>query len=128
MKRSVVCTVFVAGLVMTAGLASGAEPTGDVKARTSASPGMPKQGGSQGVPSATRGNERAGYVEAQEAEGRIGAIDEQDGRVTVMLSEGGEVRLRLPVGAAKRFNEGDRVNLRTELSLAERRQPAAPSP
>jgi hypothetical protein len=61
-----------------------------------------------------------GYYQMHQASGTITKLEENAGRVTIRLNNGEDVKLNLPSTALQQFDDGDRVTVRTQLTLAER--------
>jgi hypothetical protein len=63
----------------------------------------------------------AGYFQMHQADGTITQIEEKAGNVTIRLTNGQDVKLNLPAVALQQFDDGDKVTVRSQLTMAEAR-------
>lgn len=61
----------------------------------------------------------AGYFQMHQASGTITQIEEKSGNVTIRLTNGQDVKLNLPSVALQQFDDGDKVTVRSQLTMAE---------
>lgn len=85
-----------------------------------------QQGGAQGTQGAAGAAQQqrdpaAGYFQMHQADGTITQIEEKAGNVTIRLTNGQDVKLNLPAVALQQFDDGDKVTVRSQLTMAEAR-------
>jgi len=112
----------VAAIALAAAVPASAGPgdAGDSETQPGSMQSGSRRTGGAGRQAGQQDEAATAYLAAAGAQGEITSIDKQRGRVSIKTDDGDQLTVQVPPAVAQQFNEGDAVQVATQMTLAER--------